>query len=115
MEDNVSFFDNERTDTGENGTVNFSAGGMIEAVQMSFLGADVISWKDMFKGFNRMYAIIYSSGMGFACSLISMFDYAEVIFGSDEVMTYSMQEIMAYQEKTVERLCETSSKSKRIL
>jgi hypothetical protein len=50
--------------------------------------------------------------MGFIYSLLQYFQYAEVIFGYEEVMSYSLHEIMAYQMETIERLRTTSSQSK---
>lgn len=88
------------------------SGNPIDVVQMEFVEAKSMLWQDLFKGFDRMYAITYSSGMKFICDLLETFQYAEVIFGFDDVMTYSLQEIMAHQLKTIERLRSTSSKSK---
>jgi len=87
-------------------------GNPIDVVQMEFVEAKSMLWQDLFKGFDRMYAITYSSGMKFICDLLETFQYAEVIFGFDDVMTYSLQEIMAHQLKTIERLRLTSSKTK---
>ncbi|MDA8226316.1 MAG: phospholipase D family protein [Desulfitobacterium hafniense] len=88
------------------------SGNPIDVVQMEFVEAKSMLWQDLFKGFDRMYAITYSSGMKFICDLLETFQYAEVIFGFDDVMTYSLQEIMAHQLKTIERLRLTSSKTK---
>lgn len=54
----------------------------------------------------------YSSGIGFVYQLLEMFQKAEIVFGCDEVISYSLQEIMAYQCKTIERLRESASKRK---
>lgn len=78
---------------------------------MEFVEAKSVQWQDLFKGFDKMYAITYSSGMKFICDLLETVQYAEVIFGFEDVMTYSLQEIMAHQLKTIERLRLTSSKS----
>ena len=88
------------------------SGNRIEVVQMEFVGAKSMQWQDLFKGFDKMYAITYSSGMKFICDLLETFQYTEVIFGFEDVMTYSLQEIMAHQLKTIERLRLTSSKTK---
>jgi len=88
------------------------SGNRIDVVQMEFVEAKSVQWQDLFKGFDKMYAITYSSGMKFICDLSENFQYAEVIFGYDDVMTYSLQEIMAHQLKTIERLRLTSSKTK---
>lgn len=85
------------------------SGNRIDVVQMEFVEARSMHWQDLFKGFDKMYAITYSSGMKFICDLLETFQYSEVIFGFDDVMTYSLQEIMAHQLKTIERLRLTSS------
>lgn len=89
-----------------------SRSGTIDVVQMEFVGAESLRWEELFAGFDKLYAITYSSGIGFICALLQKFKYAEVIFGFDEVMAYSLQEIMAYQYKTIERLRATSNKAK---
>jgi hypothetical protein len=81
-----------------------SLSGQIDVVEMSFIGVETMDWKSLFSGFNRLYAITYSSGINFICQLLDMFEFSEIIFGSDEVMTFSLQEVMAYQLKTIERL-----------
>ena len=40
-----------------------------------------------------------------------MFDYAEIIFGCESVLSYTLQEIMAYQDKLVERMRDNISES----
>lgn len=44
--------------------------------------------------------------------LLDLFEQAEIIFGCDEVISYSLQEVMAYQCKMVERIRETAGKMK---
>lgn len=84
----------------------------IDVVKMEFLEADTVSWQELFQGFNKLYAITYSSGISFVCELLNMFDYSEIIFGSEEVMSYNMQEVMAYQLKTIERIRDNIGKTK---
>jgi hypothetical protein len=86
--------------------------GKIDVVQMKFIGVSSVVWEELFEGFDRLYAITYSSGIGFINQLIKKFGYAEVIFGFEEVMTYNLQEIMAYQLKTIEKIRADSSQSK---
>ena len=61
---------------------------------------------------DTLYAITYSSGIDFVYRLLDLFVQAEIIFGCDEVISYSLQEVMAYQCKMVERIRETASKTK---
>ena len=86
--------------------------GKLDVVRLSFEGAETLTWRELFEGFDSLRAITYSSGIGFACQLIGLFEDAEVIFGCEEVMSFSLQEVMAYQSKTLERLKETAGKAK---
>ena len=83
----------------------------LDVVKMEFVGAESLSWQELFSGFDTLHAITYSSGTGFICQLLSLFGEAEIIFGCDEVMSYSLQEIMAYQLKAIERMRENASRS----
>jgi len=84
----------------------------LDVIQMEFIGAESISWEELFTGFDRLYAITYSSGIGFINELLQRFEYAEIIFGFEEIMSYSLSEILAFQSKTIERLRTTSGKAK---
>ncbi len=84
----------------------------LDVVQMEFIGAEVLTWQELFKGYDKLYAITYSSGMGFMCELLNLFEYTEVIFGFEGVMSYNLQEIMAFQQETIKRLKETTNKNK---
>lgn len=107
-QNNISMFDmsdDEQTYLGQ-------TAGKLDVVSAEFLGAETMSWEELFEGFDSLYAITYSSGMDFICKVLRKFDRAEIIFGFDEIISYSLQEIMAYQLKTVERLREKASKNK---
>lgn len=86
--------------------------GKLDVVKMEFSGAQPLSWPSLFSGFDTLHAITYSSGIGFVYELLALFEQAEVIFGCDEVISYSLQEVMAYQCKMVERMRETAGKMK---
>ena len=57
-----------------------------------------MSWKDLFSGFDELHAITYSSGINFVYQLLGMFKKAEIIFGCDEVISYSLQEEMCIRD-----------------
>lgn len=84
----------------------------LDVVKMEFAGAEMLSWQELFSGFDTLHAITYSSGIDFVYQLIGLFEQAEILFGCDEVISYSLQEVMAYQCKMVERLRDTASKRK---
>lgn len=116
MADNYSLFSEDNNIGGQSQqTALPSMTGQIDVVEMSFVGAETTDWQNLFSGYNRLYAVTYSSGISFICQLMNMFDYAEIIFGSNEVMTYSLQEVMAYQLKTIEKIRAVQDKKKKEL
>lgn len=92
--------------------MDISSSGSLDVVRMEFAGAETCSWQDLFSGFDTLHAITYSSGIDFVYQLIDLFEDAEILFGCDEVISYSLQEVMAYQCKMVERMRSTASKMK---
>lgn len=106
--ENLSLFD---TDNEENQILS-SSSPKLDVVRMDFAEAETMTWQELFSGFDTLHAITYSSGTAFICQLLKLFQNAEIIFGCDEVLSYSLQEVMAYQYKTVERLRETAGKMK---
>ncbi len=84
----------------------------LAVAKMEFAGAETLSWQELFSGYDTLHAITYSSGIDFVYQLIDLFQQAEILFGCDEVISYSLQEVMAYQCKMVERMRDTASKTK---
>ncbi len=112
MNDDLSLFDlADESVSFPYGTKSIQQ-GKIDVVKFEFIETLTLNWQELFLGFDELYAITYSSSTGFICQLLSMFCYSEIIFGSDEVMTYSLQEIMAHQLKTIEKLRSDMSKQK---
>lgn len=107
--ENMSLFAREDAVQEE---IEMNRSGNLDVVKMEFVEAETLSWKELFSGFDTLYAVTYSSGIGFVYQLLELFEQAEIVFGCDEVISYSLQEIMAYQCKTVERLRESASKRK---
>lgn len=104
--ENISLFDNDYL------TENQSISQNIDVVKLDYVGPEKTSWQELFKGYDTIHAITYSSGISFVYKLLDMFDHAEVIFGSEDVMSYTLQEIMAYQGKLIEKLRDKSGSSK---
>lgn len=107
--ENMSLFATEGAVQQE---IKMNRAGNLDVVKMEFLEAETLSWKELFSGFDTLYAVTYSSGIGFVYQLLELFEQAEIVFGCDEVLSYSLQEIMAYQYKTIERLRESAAKRK---
>lgn len=107
--ENLSLFVTEETTQEQ---ISMERPGSLDVVKMEFSGAETLSWQELFSGFDTLHAITYSSGIGFVYHLLSLFEEAEIIFGCDEVISYSLREVMAYQCKLVERMRETAGKMK---
>lgn len=107
--DNLSLFEDN-----PNGSQTQSA-TKIDIVRLEYVRAEAMSWQDLFSGFDHIKAITFSSGIQFLYRLLGMFADAEIIFGCEGVMSYSLQEIMAYQDKLIECLRDNSSSSREHL
>ena len=92
--ENLSLFNAEETAQER---LTFPQGSRLDVVKLQFDQAETLSWQELFSGFDTLYAITYSSGINFVSQLLELFDKAEIIFGCEEVMSYSLQEIMAYR------------------
>ena len=82
----------------------------LDVVKAAFLEGEKKSWKDLFEGFDEMYAITFSSGLSFASNLIDKFEYAEIIFGCENVLNNGVVTAMAVGKAMVEQI----SKSKAV-
>ena len=85
----------------------------LSVTKLEFVEGMYLSWKELFSGYNELHAITYSSGVGFIGRLVEMFDSAEIIFGCEQVMSYTLDEIMAFQTKIIEKV--RSGKAKDML
>ena len=84
----------------------------LDVVKMEYVGAETVEWKELFDGFDKLRAITFSSGINFVYKLLDMFEYSEVIFGCESVISYNMSEIIAYQNNLIERMREKATQSK---
>lgn len=107
--DNLSLFEPQEA---HGKSASYTHGKKLDVVRLEFLEAETLRWQELFSGFDTLHAITYSSGIGFICSLLELFNRAEIIFGCEETISYSLQEIIAYQSKTIERIRETASNMK---
>ena len=90
--ENLSLFD--MTESGQQ-QINIQPSASLDVVKMIFDGAESCTWPELFSGFDTLHAITYSSGIDFVYQLIDLFEQAEILFGCDEVISYSLQEVMA--------------------
>lgn len=109
--ENMSLF-NQPDDLISSAQTSFIRSSKLDVVQMDFLEAQTMSWEELFSGFDCLHAITYSSGIGFVYNLLQKFEKAEIIFGFDGVISYSLQEVMAFQTKLIELIRDKESKAK---
>lgn len=108
----LSFFENETPNTiNDDKTI----GTKLNVVKMSFSGVELVTWRELFNGYDKLYAITFSSGVDFICNLLGMFEKAEVIFGCEAVLSYELTDIMAYQSKLIDRIRSRIKNSKEKL
>ena len=91
---------------GEEQQINLSenVSNKLAVTKLDFVEGMYMSWQELFSGYNELYAITYSSGVGFISRLVEMFDRAEIIFGCEQVMSYNLQEIMAFQTTLIDKI-----------
>ncbi len=90
--------------------------GKLDVVKLEYDHVKSMTWQELFSGFQHLRAITFSSGINFIYKLLDKFDTAEIIFGCEEVLSYSLQEIMAYQDKLIERIrSKTSGEREKLL
>lgn len=109
---NESVQQNMFEDLGENISLTKTSSGKIDVVKMNYIGAETVEWQELFDGFSSLKAITYSSGINFIAKLTDMFMDSEIIFGCEAVMSYSLQEIMAFQNQLIERIRNAPNKAK---
>lgn len=107
--ENLSLFDVQESVQEQ---LTLPSSHLLDVVKADFSTVETLSWQELFSGFDTLHAITYSSGIRFIYHLLDAFEEAEIIFGCDEVISYSLQEVMAYQCKIVERIRETAGKMK---
>lgn len=67
------------------------------------------NWEELFDGFDRLYAITFSSGIEFVNKVINKFSYAEVVFGCEKIIANDIAAIISVQIDSVQRLAKSKS------
>ena len=81
----------------------------IEVVRASFIDTENLNWKELFEGFDELYAITFSSGLRFVDKVLDQFKYAEIIFGCEGIMNNDIAAIMAMQLESVQQLIKSKA------
>ena len=108
-EEQISLFGEE-----QQANLSETVSNKLAVTKLDFVEGMYMSWQELFSGYNELHAITYSSGVGFIGRLVEMFDSAEIIFGCEQVMSYTLNEIMAFQTKVIEKIRSGKTKDKLI-
>jgi GTPase SAR1 family protein len=83
--------------------LSISSINKLQAVSLRFDKVVETDWKELFNGYQRLYAITYSSSSSFINKLLPMFEEAEIIFGYEKVL-HGLADILAYQQAALSEL-----------
>ena len=81
----------------------------LNVVEATFKKAIPMNWDDLFKGYDEIYAITYSSGIDFISRVLPNFKYAEIIFGCEAVLEDNVAMIMSVQFSQLKFICKHKS------
>lgn len=104
----ISFFGNEDEIESEDNTTN------LNIVKLDFVEGLSMNWQELFSGFHTLKAITFSSGINFISKLLEFFEEAEIIFGCEKIMSYALNEVMAFQTVLIEHIRSDKTKDKLI-
>lgn len=89
-----------------------SAKPKIKVVKAAFSNVIDSDWRELFTGFDELYAITFSAGIRFVNEVIDQFRYAEIIFGCENIVSSDISTIMAAQIKSIQSFVKTKSAKK---
>ncbi|MCR5784332.1 MAG: phospholipase D family protein [Eubacterium sp.] len=81
----------------------------LHVVHAEFVNVERENWKELFDGYDEIYGITYSSGLGFMEQVLELFAHAEFIFGCEGVMDSDVAALMSMQTKSVELIAKRKS------
>ncbi len=103
MENQLSLFDFVEDDAMDNSL------SKLDVVKAQFIETKRTDWGELFDGYDELYAITFSSGIDFTCKVVKKFEYAEIIFGCEDVLNNGIATIMAVQQSLVEKITKNKS------
>ena len=81
----------------------------LNVVKAAFKEAIPMNWDDLFKGYDEIYAITYSSSIDFISRVLPNFKYGEIIFGCEAVLEDNVAMIMSIQFSQLKFICKHKS------
>lgn len=86
----------------------------LDVVKLDFVKGFSMKWQELFSGFNTIKVITFSSGINFVGKLLELFEDAEIIFGCEKIMSYALNEVMAFQTVLIEHIRSNETKDRLI-
>lgn len=83
----------------------------ITVLKSRFLNEELTDYKSLFEGFQHLRAITFSYGLGFLSDVVSLFDDAEVILGSQKTVRPDIVDVAFHQSYEMRRI----SKHKKLV
>jgi len=81
----------------------------LQVVKAEFVEARNLKWQDLFEGFDEIYGITFSAGINFMQGVLEKFNYAEIIFGCEDIVDDNVAAIMAVEAKMLELITKNKS------
>ena len=79
-----------------------SVSSNLKVVKAQYIADINTDWEALFSGFDKLYAITFSSGIGFINKVIDKFQSAEIIFGCEQVLQMDLAAILAMQINSIQ-------------
>ncbi len=115
FEEQTSLFDVFGADTEQESIIapdSISSTLSLSVVDAAFKGCIQTDWKQLFSGYDELYAITFSSGVNFLSKVLDRFRYAEVIFGCEGVMNEELATIMSVEIECIRQLVKSKNARK---
>lgn len=81
----------------------------LNIVKALYEDTETTNWEELFDGFDKLYAITFSSGIDFVNRVIDKFEYSEVIFGCENIVGNDIATIMSVQISNVQKLAKSKA------
>ena len=93
----------------EDSRIGFDIAKRLQVVKAQFIEAQSVVWQELFEGFDEIYAITFSSGIDFTGRIIDRFNYAEIVYGCEGILSDDISAIMATQTKIIEKIVKSKA------
>lgn len=89
--------------------LSFNFGSSLNVVKASFQESIKTDWTELFKGFDYLSAITFSSGIDFVNKVVGKFRHSEIIFGCEGVMDNDIEAVMSMQRAIIQKYAKQKS------